>query len=404
MSDISLLPEEMRGKEELKKDAKQPAGESGAGGLRMHVPEAEADEDIEIIEVDEGDLASVLADEPLMTRLTYKLSSAIDRIRGEIFSKKDVAPPAKVPPQFFKPPKPGLVSKPGAPALGQARTLGMPQTPSRPLMAGGTGVPTMMGGAPASAARVGKPGEQKSSGVPRARIMPQADVPRRVRVIRRVRKPVLVSLISSRELAALTVDVSKRKWTLSVVVVVFAVTLTGARIFLNGQVAAAKDRRASVQTELASTRAETDKRLKTWSLYEDLQNRLELLDGALKRHIIVTRLFDFLETRTLPTVSYRSASWSSEGNLSLDIVTDSFESAARQLVAFKESRAVKKAEATSFAISGGTAAAEGQQAAPATVSFQIVLELDPMVFQNPALTPADAVPVTAAATGTPSNP
>ncbi len=395
MSDISLLPEEMRGKEELKKDAKPPVSESGSGGLKMHVPETEPDEDIEIIEVDEGDLASVLADEPLMTRLTYKLSSAIDRLRGEWFAKKEAVPPPKVPPQFFKPPKPGLVSRSAIPAA-PPRVVGTALPASRPSISGGT--PAMTGGMPSAQARTAKPGEQKPSGIPRARIMPQAEVPRRVRVIRRVRKPVLVSLISSRELAALTVDVSKRKWTLSAVVVMFIVTLTGARFFLNGQVAAAESRRNAVQADLASTRAETEKQLKTWSQYEDLQNRLELLNGALKRHIIVTRLFDFLETRTLPTVSYRSASWSSEGSLSLDIVTDSYESAASQIIAFKESRAVKHAESTSFSISGGT------DGAPATVTFQIVLELDPTVFQNPALTPEDAARVTAASTPTSTNP
>jgi hypothetical protein len=373
MSNISLLPEEMRGKEELKSGGSQPTSEQAPAGLRMHVPDTEPEEDIEIIEVDEGDLASVLADEPMMTRLTYKLSSAIDKIRNQLFEKKDHVPPAKVPPQFFKPPKPGLVTRPQVPPSGQVqiRPLGMPQGPM-PLK---TGVP----------ARRIETGVATGNGErPRARIMPQAEVPRRVRVIRRVRKPVRVSLISSKELAALTVDVSKRQWTVSAISIIFIAVLVSSILFLNGQVAAAKGRRAAIQAELAATRAETDSRLKTWSAYESLQSRLEILDGALKHHIIVTRLFDFLETRTLPTVTYRNASWSAQGQLSLDVTTDSFESAASQLVAFKESEGVKSVESTSFGLTGG-----GEKEV-STVGFQIILSLDPLIFQNPALTPVSA--------------
>ena len=73
MSDISLLPEEMRGKEKAEESKPQsaPVAESG---LKMHVPSMEVDEDIEIIEVDEGDLAAVLSEEPFMTKFTYRLS------------------------------------------------------------------------------------------------------------------------------------------------------------------------------------------------------------------------------------------------------------------------------------------------------------------------------------------
>ncbi len=377
MSDISLLPEEMRGKEESKKEGMPPTSQPIPAGLRMHVPDAEPEEDIEIIEVDEGDLASVLADEPLMTRLTYKLSSAIDKVRSRLFEKKTEAPPAKVPPQFFKPPKPGLVTKSQAPSQApspsgpvQLRPLGTP-----------VGLPPRGPGVQIRTDSAASAASQKNGERPRARIMPQAEVPRRVRVIRRVRKPVRVSLISSKDLAALTIDVSKRKWTLSVITCVFTITIGSSVFFLNKQLAAAQDRRQSIQTELAKTRAETDARLKTWSSYEDLQNRLELLDGALKHHIIVTRLFDFLETRTLPAVSYRSATWSEQGQLSLDVVADSFETAAQQLVAFKQSDGVSSVQSTSFGVS-----AVGDTGVSA-ISFQVMLTLNPLVFQNPALTP-----------------
>jgi len=389
MSDISLLPEDMREKEEKKREGTTTQATS-TGGLKMHVPEAEPEEDIEIIEVDEGDLASVLADEPFMTRLTYKLSSAIDGIRGKLFEKREEAPPPKVPPQFFKPPKQGLVSK--TPMRGGASIRPVSGASGAPVMrpaSGGAGRFAVQGGAqrPTMAAVHGMPvAERPAAGAKageasRARITPQQGVPRRVRVIRRVRKPVRVSLISSKELAALTVDVTKRKWTLSFVACSFAAVLVGGSLFLDGQIADARGRMSVIEGELQSTRNQAQQRLKAWSAFEDLQDRLGLLDSALQRHIVISRFFDFLEMNTIPTVSYTGASWTAEGTLTLDATTDTFESAARQIVAFRQSDVVKRADSSSFMVAGGI---NGE---PKRVTFQVLLALNPLAFQGAGLTP-----------------
>lgn len=73
MSEPSFLPENLRSKEQaLQKKAGAAAAEPGV--LKMHIPASTADEDIEIIEVDESDLGAILADEPFFTRLSYRLS------------------------------------------------------------------------------------------------------------------------------------------------------------------------------------------------------------------------------------------------------------------------------------------------------------------------------------------
>jgi Tfp pilus assembly protein PilN len=345
MADISLLPEDMRGKETEEKTTPPKKAETEAG-LRMHIPEAEPEEDIEIIEVDESDLEAVLADEPFMTRLTYKIGVTIDKLKGKAEGEKAAAPPPKLPPQFFKPPKPGMVTK--APGVPQAAP----------------GVPPP------------KPG---------VRIAPSAEVPKRVRVIKRVRKQVRVSLISEEQLALLRINVSKRKWTMSVMSLLFAAVILGGYFFLTMQVNEAKARREIVARQLGETRTAINDGLKTWKEYEDLQPRLALLDQVLSSHVVISRLFDFLEERTLPTVAYRSATVNDAGQLQLDVTADSYDSAALQLVAFEESDLVKDVDATAFNTRQET---RGEDQFT-SVSFQLVLDLDAAKLRGPLLMAAD---------------
>lgn len=319
-----------------------------AGGLAMHVPEAAADEDIEIIEVDEGDLAAVLSDEPFMTRFTYKLSATIDKIKDQLFKKKEEAPPAKLPPQFFKPPKPGLVTKAA-------------------LVTPGV-----------------KPGAKPPEpGKPKARIIPEEGVPRRVRVIRRVKKPVRVSLISAEELASLSIDVGKRKWTFAVTMFVFATIIGAGYYLITQQMDEAHMRLTDVQNQLMESRGTIVAQQETWSQYEDLQDRLTVLDDVLDKHIVISRMFDFLELRTLPSVAYRTAAWSTDGDLILDVITDSYDSAARQLIAFEQSDTVVSVEATSFSAQASTGDEGG--GGSMEVNFQLIVELDMDSLRGPLL-------------------
>lgn len=358
MSDISFLPQDMRAEEEKMKQTPPPpaASPKPTDDLKMHVPNAEADEDIEIIEVDEGDLAAVLSDEPLMTRLTYQASLFLDKIKGQLFKKEEPALPAKVPPQFFRPPKPGLVTK--------ARI-----TPSGPVT-----TPLSPSGMPSAGARPPVPS--------RARITPQADTPRRVRIIRRIRKPVRVSLISAEELAELRVDTGRRKWTLGIFIMLFSAILITGYIFLSKQLAHAKENLNAVETQVSDIRTRAGERTVIWKKYEDLEARLRLLNNALNEHIVINRLFDVLQEITLPTVSYRSANFGKDGTLSLDVIADSYDSASGQMIVLESHPKVLSAEASSFTLNKDEATGS-----ILSVTFQLQIKLNIGMFKGPALVP-----------------
>jgi hypothetical protein len=344
MSNVSLLPENLREKE--KKSENISAPQNGAEmDLKMHVPQEASDEDIEIIEVDEGDLAAVLSDEPFMTRFTYKVSLFIDQLREKMLhTPRTSAPPAKTPPQFFKPPKTGLVTATGA-------------------------IP-------------GKPGETPKTGVAgqKARIMPSTEVPRRVRVIRRIRKPVRISLASPDILQELSVDVARRKWTLSLTLFSL-VTLIGTGYYLLHQrIQTAQAQLATVDSQLGLAQNEVDNKLKDWSQFQDLEERLRILSTELNSHIISSRLFSFLEANTLPSVRYKSASWADDGKLSLDVVTDTFEHAAGQVMIMKNNPDVKTVSAASF-----SSERDDKTRKIMAVTFQLQLELKPGIFAGPAV-------------------
>ena len=372
MSDVTLLPEDLREKEKKNEQASTPQ-QGAEANLKMHVPQEASDEDIEIIEVDEGDLAAVLSDEPFMTRFTYKVSLWIDQIREKLLhAPRTSAPPAKAPPQFFKPPKTGLVT---------ATTTG------------------------------GKPGEASKPGLAvgqKARIMPSTEVPRRVRVIRRIRKPVRISLASADVLQELSVDVSRRKWTLSLTLASLLILIGAGYYLLQQRVQIAQAQLSTVDSQLSSAQNEVNNTLKDWSQFQDLEERLRILSSALNSHIISSRLFNFLEENTMPSVRYKSASWSDDGKLSLDVVTDTFEHAAGQVMVMKNNPDITKVTAASF-----SSERDDKTGKITAVTFQLQLELKKGIFTGPAIRTdmvqnasssdqgASAAPSTSSAIGSP---
>lgn len=352
MPDISLLPDEARKKEREAVASQKGSSGTPVGGLKMHIPEAEVDEDIEIIEVDEGDLGAVLADEPFLTRFMYRASAFVDTLRQKMTNGAQKAPPPKLPPQFFTPPSGGKATlPPGAAAA----------------MSGGKG----------------------ASGAPRARITPSAEVPRRVRVIKRHRKPVQVSLISTEDVLAYRIDIGKRQWTLAVLIIVFAAFIGGGYWLLTDRIQAARATVAELDRQMDETVRDIDRAEGTWSAYRDLQRRLTALGDLLDEHVVVSRAFDLLESRTLPNVAYRGATLSGQERLSLDAVADSYSSAARQLVSFRQSPFVRAAESTSF-----TAQIDGETGEATLVSFQLLIDLDGDALRGPAAAEGSATAAT----------
>lgn len=335
MSDeISLLPENLRGKEEELKKAPHPSQEEH---FKMYVPKAE-EEDVEIIEVDEGEVGEVLEGEPFLTRLIFKTQVLADEIRAKLFHPRQIEPPPKLPPQFFKPPEikpPAAISSP-----------------------------------PATDYRL-----QPTASPPKARIVPSGKAPRRVRVIRRVRKPVRVSFIDEAAIFA-TIDIPRRRFTLILMATAFVLLLGSGYALLTRQTGRANANMADLERQLADVRTRTQAGQKAWEAYSDLEPRLKSLSALLDKHLSPSRVFDALEFYTARQVHYTSFTLSPDGRVVLAATADTFETAARQIVAFE-----KSGLATAVQAAGYQATYDAVSGKIQSVSFQISLNLDPKVLR-----------------------
>jgi hypothetical protein len=353
-SDISLLPENLRKREEQFKKA-VPAPETEES-VKMHLPDPEV-EDIEIIEIDEGEVGEVLAGEPAFSRAIFGIQSFFQDMTAKLFHPHMAEPPPKLPPQFFTPPKqkekkppPGLVPIPGVTPLAK---------------------PEVKEAVIAKEA----PNVQTASAPQKARVMPAIKTPKRVRIIKRVRKPVRVSFLDEQELQ-LRVDIPRRRFTLAIYVVAFALLFTGSYLILIWQGERVGANAESVRVDLADVGKSINDKQGAWTAYQDLEPRLKALSGLLDRHVAPTRLFDQLERFTVPDASYSSFNLSPDGHLLLAASTKSYESAARQIVSFRKSGIASSVDAYGY-----QASFDDATGSIAKVTFQINLTLNPEVLR-----------------------
>ncbi|MEK7116342.1 MAG: hypothetical protein AAB879_03035 [Patescibacteria group bacterium] len=320
MSDISLLPEELRKKEEALKKSIPPQAPIQTSELKFSSP-LEDGEDVEVIEIDEGEIAQVLAGEPFITKLVFRITNFFQDLTRTLFHPNSAEEPApKRPPQFFKPPA-GKVSE----ELAQTKV----------------------------------------------RIVPSEKVPKRVRVMKRVRKPVRVSFVSEEQLELLRIDIPKRRFTFIALVLFFAVLLAGGAIALSHVQRAVSAELAAANAQFMDVRSDITTKQKAWASFQDLEPKLRALLSLLDTHISPTRLLEQIERTTLPTVHYELFSLTPDRTVSLGVVTNSFESAAAQIVAFERSGFVTKVDATGY-----TAKYEQEGVAvPSSVQFQMTLTL-----------------------------
>jgi hypothetical protein len=339
MPDISLLPDEMRRPEaELKKSPPPPKEEK----FKMYVPKPE-DDNVEVIEVDEGEVDDVLKGESFLTKALFGAQTFIDELKSKLFESRAPEPPPKLPPQFFKPP----TARKAAPT-GLLPTTGGMNTPIQPSVA--------------------------AAQVPKARIMPAAQAPKRVRVIRRVRKSVRVSFLDEGDVRG-RIDISKRRFTLVLMALLFTALLGGSYWLLDTQGQRASDNLREAMGRLHATQQTASNHLTNWESFRDLEPRLKALSGLLDRHVSPSTLFDALEKNTVPDVYYSSFTLAPDGQLTLGATAPSFTSAARQVVAFQESGMAKSVQAMGY-----QARYNGTSGNIEAVSFQIILALDPRVL------------------------
>jgi hypothetical protein len=340
-SDISLLPEELRKKEETLRQDQPKKQEQKPSEMRFSIPPEEG-EDVEVIEIDEGEIDQVLEGEPKLARFLYRLNTMVGELKEKFLSPRMEAPGPKLPPTLSATPP----SKPKAPA-----------TPGAPAVAASAA------GASASAAGAA----QKA----KAHVVPLPNAPRRVRVIKRVRKPVRVSFVSDDDLRLMHIDVAKRRFTLIIMSIMCLALLGGGYFLLGIQQTGANEGRQEAKRQLDDVKAQIQEKQKSWNAFQDLEPRLKTLSNLLTQHMSPTHLLEQIENQTLPTVYYNSFNLSTEGKVLLAVQADSLDSAARQIVAFQKAPFVKKVEASSYTFVYDPPTS----AVPKSVQFQISLTL-----------------------------
>ncbi len=401
-ADISLLPEELRKREALLKHG-APAETWPEMELRFSIPQEEG-EDIEIIEVDEGEIDQVLANEPWYSKFLYRASVFFEDVKTQLMQPRKVEPPPKLPPQFFTPPPLPKITDNRQQTTDTPAVKPPPTSPTRsvvqlsPEVAQRSATPDFLSQAVVapvtqssivtsvvSAVNATRPAAmtQEVGAKSTPRIVPFEKVPRRVRVIKRVRKPVRVSFVSEDELRFMRIDVPKRRFTLITTATLFAVLIAGGTYLMQLQAQAAQAGLSKVNVQLTDIRRQIDDQQKTWAAFQDLEPRLKALVGLLDQHVSPTRLLDQLERVTLPSVAYESFSLTPDRRVALYVTADSFLSAARQMVAFKTSSFIQKIEA-----SGYTAQYDPGSPVPNSVQFQVTLLLSEDALKLPPVSKA----------------
>jgi hypothetical protein len=373
MSEISLLPQSFRDKEEeLKKQQaiEQPPAESSS----MHVPKEEG-EDVEIIEVEEGEVDQVLKNEPFLSRAIYKAGAWFERMKDGFFAPRKLEPPPKSPPQFFQPTKKPVPAQPPKVQIKPAIPTSPIPAPVQP-----SAKPAPVSPPIAPAAPVAPPTTQaKVEPSSKARIIPSSTTPRRVRIIKRVRKPVHVSLLDDNVMRQLQVNIPKRKLTLVFLTLFFAAVFVASFFLLDQQQAKANEAQQVAGQELKALQGQIKSLQGEWLAYQDLEPRLIALNGLLDRHISILNVLKLLEQRTLSTVSYNGFLMDGTGQIHLNVTAPSYDAAAKQLQIFKESPEVKSVDANAFSY------VEGTTERPASVNYALTLQLqtEALLFEKP---------------------
>lgn len=361
MSEISLLPQSYHDKEEeLKKSLAVPVKNEPV--VSMHVPNKE-EEDVEIIEVDEAEVDKMLESEPFYSRLYYKLGVWGDEMRKKLFAPREVEPPPKSPPQFFTPTKP---------------------KPPTKLEAGSLKLEVGIKKEESATVQPIKPVESQTSEAPKPVVLPikpkitPDGAAKRVRIIKRVRKPVHVSLLSEELVRDLQVNVGKRKFTLAFLTIFLATIFACAYVVLDKVTQSSNAELTVVTANEAQIKTQTSEQQAKWAVFQDLEPRLIALNGLLDNHVSVLKLFNFLEQKTLTTVSYGNFVLDSAGKLSLSVAATDLPSTARQLMIFREAPEVVSVDAGSFAIQNDKE--------KSSINFQMIVQFKPDVLRLAAST------------------
>lgn len=175
------------------------------------------------------------------------------------------------------------------------------------------------------------------------------------------------------------VELSNKLFTSGIVILVFILLVTAVYLGISWYQLRVVRQIGDVEAKIASLDQEIAKYEKDKSLALDLQQRLDLIHQLLNNHVYWTKFFGLLEKYTISEVYYSNFSMTGKDKLILSAVGKDYESVAKQLVAFQQATDFVK----SVKIDAASAQFDPEELAYLGVKFNISLEFLPEVFLKP---------------------
>lgn len=177
-------------------------------------------------------------------------------------------------------------------------------------------------------------------------------------------------------------DVMKRLLVLVIVLIAEALLLGGGYVYLlrvTTSRQAVIDSLEQKRVELGKSVMDVQDRIREIAFFNaQVAAGASVLDG----HVHWTNVFDFLESKARPNVSFVNFSGEATGAITLDVVARTYRDVAEQIVALRDDKLVQDVRAT-------TASARVDDQGNVTgVAFTMVVTLDPKIWTLPRKQPA----------------
>lgn len=166
----------------------------------------------------------------------------------------------------------------------------------------------------------------------------------------------------------------------SLLVFIFSVLLTvlavgAVYLWMIWQESKVTSRTFNIDDEIASVDKQINNYEDIKEEAQELQQRVELVKGLLDKHAYWTKFFDFLERNTVEGVYYSAIAANREGGIVLSAAANNYISIARQLAAFKEVNGLVVGAVVNSAV-----AQRGEKGMILGVNFNIDLKLAESIF------------------------
>lgn len=184
-----------------------------------------------------------------------------------------------------------------------------------------------------------------------------------------------VSLLPSESENKARPDLRQRVITLVLVLVVETLVIGGAYMLLLNRAGARADEGTQLAARISALTTDVHKKEQDVKDAVAWNAQRVAASALLDQHVRWTALFDLLEMKTLPTVSYAGFAGDAEkGTVSLDAVAKTYRDVAEQVVVLRATPGIRDVRTTS------AAAKVDEKGMVTGVTFSMVLQLDPTVL------------------------